>query len=62
MLLYAFHVVYKSYCILIPKFCFLHWFDVEEDLVGSLASMPTNERIKAIQKLPETMRKRREIR
>ncbi|XP_039416401.1 transmembrane channel-like protein 5 isoform X2 [Corvus cornix cornix] len=34
----------------------------EEDLVGSLASMSINERIKAIQKLPETMRKRREIR
>ncbi|KFO59114.1 Transmembrane channel-like 5, partial [Corvus brachyrhynchos] len=44
------------------KFCFLHGFDVEEDLVGSLASMSINERIKAIQKLPETMRKRREIR
>ncbi|NXH36672.1 TMC5 protein, partial [Myiagra hebetior] len=43
-------------------FCFLHGFDVEEDLVGNLASMSTNERIKAIQKLPETMRKRREIR
>ncbi|KAI1233798.1 transmembrane channel-like protein 5 [Lamprotornis superbus] len=34
----------------------------EEDLVGSLASMPTKERIKAIQKMPETMRKKREIR
>nr|XP_030141137.3 transmembrane channel-like protein 5 [Taeniopygia guttata]XP_030141138.3 transmembrane channel-like protein 5 [Taeniopygia guttata]XP_030141139.3 transmembrane channel-like protein 5 [Taeniopygia guttata]XP_030141140.3 transmembrane channel-like protein 5 [Taeniopygia guttata] len=34
----------------------------EEDLVGSLASMSTNERIKAIQKMPETMRKKREIR
>ncbi|NXB59273.1 TMC5 protein, partial [Struthidea cinerea] len=43
-------------------FCFLHGFDVEEDLVGNLASMSTKERIKAIQKLPETMRKRREIR
>ncbi|NXE35880.1 TMC5 protein, partial [Ptilorrhoa leucosticta] len=42
--------------------CFLHGFDAEEDLVGSLASMSTNERIKAIQKLPETMRKKREIR
>ncbi|NWV47033.1 TMC5 protein, partial [Daphoenositta chrysoptera] len=43
-------------------FCFLHGFDVEEDLVGSLASMSTNERIKAIQKLPETMRNKRQIR
>ncbi|NXD49439.1 TMC5 protein, partial [Corvus moneduloides] len=43
-------------------FCFLHGFDVEEDLVGSLASMSINERIKAIQKLPEAMSKRREIR
>ncbi|XP_031982020.1 transmembrane channel-like protein 5 isoform X5 [Corvus moneduloides] len=34
----------------------------EEDLVGSLASMSINERIKAIQKLPEAMSKRREIR
>ncbi|XP_068885681.1 transmembrane channel-like protein 5 isoform X3 [Aphelocoma coerulescens] len=34
----------------------------EEDLVGSLASMSINERIKAIQKLPEAMKKRREIR
>ncbi|NWU21040.1 TMC5 protein, partial [Dyaphorophyia castanea] len=43
-------------------FCFLHGFDAEEDLVESLASKSTNERIKAIQKLPETMRKKREIR
>ncbi|NWX26934.1 TMC5 protein, partial [Notiomystis cincta] len=41
---------------------FLHGFDADEDLVRSLASMSTNERIKAIQKLPETMRKKREIR
>ncbi|XP_018771523.3 transmembrane channel-like protein 5 [Serinus canaria] len=33
-----------------------------EDLVGSLASMSNNERIKAIQRMPETMRKKREIR
>ncbi|RMC17731.1 hypothetical protein DUI87_05396 [Hirundo rustica rustica] len=33
----------------------------EEDLVGSLACMSTKERIKAIQKRPETMRKKREI-
>ncbi|NWT14119.1 TMC5 protein, partial [Vireo altiloquus] len=43
-------------------FCFLHGFDAEEDLVGNLANMSTNERIKAIQKMPETMRKKREIR
>ncbi|NWV95873.1 TMC5 protein, partial [Machaerirhynchus nigripectus] len=43
-------------------FCFLHGVDAEEDLVESLASKSTNERIKAIQKLPETMRKKREIR
>ncbi|NXO95463.1 TMC5 protein, partial [Certhia brachydactyla] len=41
---------------------FFHGFDAEEDLVGHLASMSTNERIKAIQKMPETMRKKREIR
>ncbi|NXJ22424.1 TMC5 protein, partial [Dicrurus megarhynchus] len=43
-------------------FGFLRGFIVEEDLVRSLASMSAKERIKAIQKLPETMRKRREIR
>ncbi|NWU01242.1 TMC5 protein, partial [Urocynchramus pylzowi] len=43
-------------------FFFLYGFDSEEDLVGSLASISTNERIKAIQKMPETMRKKREIR
>ncbi|NXW66985.1 TMC5 protein, partial [Hirundo rustica] len=41
---------------------FLHAFVAEEDLVGSLACMSTKERIKAIQKRPETMRKKREIR
>ncbi|NXE95513.1 TMC5 protein, partial [Menura novaehollandiae] len=41
---------------------FFHGLDAEEDLVGSLASMSANERIKAIQKLPETMTKKREIR
>ncbi|XP_074453380.1 transmembrane channel-like protein 5 isoform X1 [Larus michahellis] len=34
----------------------------EEVLVGNLATMSTNERIKAIQKMPETMKKKREIR
>ncbi|XP_037239629.1 transmembrane channel-like protein 5 isoform X5 [Falco rusticolus] len=34
----------------------------EKDLVGNLASMSTSERIKAIQKMPETMKKKREIR
>ncbi|KAM6054511.1 transmembrane channel-like protein 5 isoform 2-T2 [Chlamydotis macqueenii] len=34
----------------------------EEKLLGSLASMSTSERIKAIQKMPETMKKKREIR
>ncbi|NXM50911.1 TMC5 protein, partial [Gymnorhina tibicen] len=43
-------------------FWFLHGFDAEEDLIESLASKSTKERIKAIQKLPETMRKKREIR
>ncbi|NWT63910.1 TMC5 protein, partial [Prunella himalayana] len=43
-------------------FCFLYGLDAEEDLVGSLANMSSNERIKAIQKMPETMRKKREIR
>ncbi|NXO62921.1 TMC5 protein, partial [Phainopepla nitens] len=43
-------------------FFLLHGFDAEEDLVRSLASMSANERIKAIQKMPETMRKKREIR
>ncbi|NXC33415.1 TMC5 protein, partial [Campylorhamphus procurvoides] len=37
-------------------------FDVDEDLIGNLARMPTSERIKAIQKMPENMRKKREIR
>lgn len=61
-MLYPFQVVCKNYCIVIPKFWFLHGFDAEEDLVGSLAHMSTKERIKAIQKMPETMRKKREIR
>ncbi|XP_010291979.1 PREDICTED: transmembrane channel-like protein 5 [Phaethon lepturus] len=34
----------------------------EEKLVGNLASMSTSERIKAIQKMPETMKKKRETR
>ncbi|XP_053936743.1 transmembrane channel-like protein 5 isoform X3 [Cuculus canorus] len=34
----------------------------EDKLVGNLASMTTSERIKAIQKMPETMKKKREIR
>ncbi|XP_009484528.2 transmembrane channel-like protein 5 [Pelecanus crispus] len=34
----------------------------EEKLVGNLASMSTSERIKAIQKMPETMKKKRAIR
>ncbi|XP_065706967.2 transmembrane channel-like protein 5 [Patagioenas fasciata] len=34
----------------------------EEKLVGDLASMSTSERIKAIQKMPENMKKKREIR
>ncbi|NXW66865.1 TMC5 protein, partial [Eurystomus gularis] len=39
-----------------------HVFYAEETLVGNLASMSTSERIKAIQKMPETMKKKREIR
>ncbi|NXJ77072.1 TMC5 protein, partial [Trogon melanurus] len=34
----------------------------EKKLVGNLASMSTSERIKAIQKMPENMKKKREIR
>ncbi|XP_064528998.1 transmembrane channel-like protein 5 isoform X1 [Pseudopipra pipra] len=34
----------------------------EKDLIGSLANMSTSERIKAIQKMPGTMKKKREIR
>ncbi|NWV71768.1 TMC5 protein, partial [Malurus elegans] len=41
---------------------FFHGFDAEKDLVEGLASMSTNERIRAIQKLPETMTKKRDIR
>ncbi|NXN87652.1 TMC5 protein, partial [Bombycilla garrulus] len=41
---------------------FLHGFDAGEDVIESLANMSNNERIKAIQKMPETMRKKREIR
>ncbi|KFV61560.1 Transmembrane channel-like 5, partial [Dryobates pubescens] len=41
---------------------FFHGFYAEEKLVGDLASMSTRERIKAIQKMPETMRKKRDIR
>ncbi|KFP11751.1 Transmembrane channel-like 5, partial [Egretta garzetta] len=39
-----------------------HGFYAEEELVGNLASMSTRERIKAIRKMPETMKKKREIR
>ncbi|NWV40437.1 TMC5 protein, partial [Grantiella picta] len=41
---------------------FFFSFDAEKYLLVSLASMSANERIKAIQKLPETMAKKREIR
>ncbi|NXD63160.1 TMC5 protein, partial [Eolophus roseicapillus] len=41
---------------------FFHGFHAEETLVENLASMSTSERIKAIQKMPETMKKKREIR
>nr|XP_010311580.1 PREDICTED: transmembrane channel-like protein 5 [Balearica regulorum gibbericeps] len=34
----------------------------EEKLVGNLASMSTSERIKTMQRMPETMKKKREIR
>ncbi|KFQ17249.1 Transmembrane channel-like 5, partial [Merops nubicus] len=37
-------------------------FYAEEKLVGNLANMSTSERIKAIQKMTETMKKKREIR
>ncbi|NXT74383.1 TMC5 protein, partial [Zapornia atra] len=37
-------------------------FYTEEELIRNLASMSTGERIKAIQKMPETMKKKREIR
>ncbi|NXX77985.1 TMC5 protein, partial [Urocolius indicus] len=37
-------------------------FYAEEKLIENLASMSTSERIKAIQKMPETMKKKREIR
>ncbi|NXE47069.1 TMC5 protein, partial [Casuarius casuarius] len=37
-------------------------FCAEAKLVGNLVSMSTHERIKAIQKMPETMKKKREIR
>ncbi|NXP72118.1 TMC5 protein, partial [Ramphastos sulfuratus] len=39
-----------------------HGFYAEEKLVGDLANMSTSERIKAIQKMPEAMRKKRDIR
>ncbi|NXG43866.1 TMC5 protein, partial [Psilopogon haemacephalus] len=42
--------------------CIFHGFYAEEKLVGDLVNMSTSERIKAIQKMPETMRKKREIR
>ncbi|KFZ62284.1 Transmembrane channel-like 5, partial [Antrostomus carolinensis] len=41
---------------------FFYGFYAEEKLVGNLASMSISERIKAIQKMPETMKKKREIR
>ncbi|KGL94553.1 Transmembrane channel-like 5, partial [Charadrius vociferus] len=44
------------------KIWIFHGFYAEENLVGNLASMSTSERIKAIQKMPETMKKKREIR
>ncbi|XP_061847997.1 transmembrane channel-like protein 5 [Colius striatus] len=37
-------------------------YSEEEKLIGNLASMSSAERIKAIQKMPETMKKKREIR
>lgn len=44
------------------KIWIFHGFYAEENLVENLASMSTSERIKAIQKMPETMKKKREIR
>ncbi|NXX20616.1 TMC5 protein, partial [Podargus strigoides] len=41
---------------------FFHGFYAEEKLIGKLASMSASERIKEIQKMPETMKKKREIR
>ncbi|NXG68336.1 TMC5 protein, partial [Baryphthengus martii] len=43
-------------------FFIFHVFYAEENLVANLASMSPSERIKAIQKMPETMKKKREIR
>ena len=45
-----------------PQICIYHYFYAEEKLVGSLASMSKHERIKAIQKMPENMKRKREIR
>ncbi|NXD83163.1 TMC5 protein, partial [Halcyon senegalensis] len=39
-----------------------HMFFAEENLVSNLANTSPSERIKAIQKMPETMKKKREIR
>ncbi|KFQ09621.1 Transmembrane channel-like 5, partial [Haliaeetus albicilla] len=44
------------------KIWIFHGFYAEEELVGNLASMSASERIKTIQKMPETMKKKREIR
>ncbi|KFV99484.1 Transmembrane channel-like 5, partial [Eurypyga helias] len=44
------------------KIWIFHGFYAEQKLVGNLASVSANERIKAIQKMPETMKKKREIR
>ncbi|NWI66015.1 TMC5 protein, partial [Todus mexicanus] len=39
-----------------------HLFYADDNLLANLARMSTSERIKAIQKMPETMKKKREIR
>ncbi|KFQ38337.1 Transmembrane channel-like 5, partial [Mesitornis unicolor] len=44
------------------KISISHGFYAEEELVGNLASMSSSERIRAIQKMPESMKKKREIR
>ncbi|KFV01503.1 Transmembrane channel-like 5, partial [Tauraco erythrolophus] len=44
------------------KIWICYGFYADEKLVENLASMSTSERIKAIQKMPETMKKKREIR
>lgn len=61
-MLLHFRLCIKIAVFLPPNFVFLNGSDAEEDSIRNLARLSTKERIKKIQKMPEAMKKKREIR